>query len=70
MLLRGFGRLDVFPLRDSGVARSLALLAGDAAIDQDRAARTLGPVRGMLYYHLLLGRLRNLVPPLSRSRAA
>jgi DNA-3-methyladenine glycosylase II len=62
VLLRGLGRLDVFPLRDSGVARSLALLSGDAAIDQGALLERLGPVRGMLYYHLLLGRLRNLVP--------
>ncbi len=62
VLLRGLGRLDVFPLRDSGVARSLALLSGDAAIDQSALLERLGPVRGMLYYHLLLGRLRNLVP--------
>ena len=62
MLLRGMGRLDVFPLRDSGVARSLALLSGDANVDQDVLMERLGPVRGMLYYHLLLGRLRNLVP--------
>jgi DNA-3-methyladenine glycosylase II len=62
VLLRGLGRLDVFPLRDSGVARSLALLSGDAALDQTELLERLGPVRGMLYYHLLLGRLRNLVP--------
>jgi DNA-3-methyladenine glycosylase II len=61
-LLRGMGRLDVFPLRDSGVSRSLALLSGDAAIDQTALLERLGPARGMLYYHLLLGRLRNLVP--------
>jgi DNA-3-methyladenine glycosylase II len=62
MLLRGLGRLDVFPLRDSGVARSLALLSGDPHLDQAALLERLGPVRGMLYYHLLLGRLRNLVP--------
>jgi DNA-3-methyladenine glycosylase II len=62
MLLRGLGRLDAFPLRDSGVARSLALLSGDARVDLDALLDRLGPVRGMLYYHLLLGRLRNLVP--------
>ncbi|HEY1976751.1 MAG TPA: hypothetical protein VGG89_09415 [Candidatus Baltobacteraceae bacterium] len=58
ILLRGMGRLDTFPLRDSGVARSLALLAGEA-VDLDFVLETLGPARGMLYYHLLLGRLRN-----------
>jgi len=60
ILLRGLGRLDIFPLRDSGVARSLALLAGDAHVDQADLLERLGPVRGMLYYHLLLGRLSTL----------
>lgn len=60
VLLRGLGRLDTFPLRDSGVARSLALVSGDAHIDQAELLDKLGPVRGMLYYHLLLGRQRNL----------
>lgn len=59
ILLRGMGRLDTFPLRDSGVARSVVLLAGEA-IDLDFVLETLGPTRGMLYYHLLLGRIRNL----------
>ncbi len=62
MLLRGLGRLDVFPLRDSGVARSLRLLAGEAHVDESALLARLGPTRGMLYYHLLLARLRNLVP--------
>jgi DNA-3-methyladenine glycosylase II len=55
-LLRGLGRLDVFPLRDSGVTRSVLHVAG-GGIDLDGALDTLGPVRGMLYFHLLLGRL-------------
>ena len=62
MLLRGLGRLDVFPPRDSGAARSLALLSGEPHVDQADLFERLGPARGMLYYHLLLGRLRNLVP--------
>ncbi len=60
VLLRGLGRLDTFPLHDSGVARTLSLLAGGAEIDQDRLLETLGDVRGMLYYQLLLSRLHNL----------
>lgn len=60
VLLRGFGRLDTFPMRDSGVARSVRLLAGEDPVDLDADLATLGPTRGMLYYHLLLGRLRNL----------
>ena len=63
MLLRGLGRLDTFPLRDSGVARALTQLAGEP-VDLDFVLETLGPVRGMLYYHLLLGRIhRNQVAP-------
>ncbi len=55
VLLRGLGRLDVFPLRDSGVARSVALIAGEN-VDMDAVLETLGPERGMLYFHLLLSR--------------
>jgi DNA-3-methyladenine glycosylase II len=62
VLLRGFGRLDVFPMKDSGVARSLRLLSGDPLIDAHALLEALGPVRGMLYFHLLLGRMRNLLP--------
>lgn len=57
ILLRGFGRLDVFPMNDSGVARNLALAAGGAAPDVEKVLDTLGAQRGMLYYHLLLARL-------------
>jgi DNA-3-methyladenine glycosylase II len=60
VLLRGLGRLDSFPEGDSGVARSLALVAG-RHVDEPALLEKLGPVRGMLYYHLLLARLRNLV---------
>jgi DNA-3-methyladenine glycosylase II len=61
VLLRGLGRLDAFPLRDSGVARSVTLLAGKS-VDLDEALETLGPTRGMLYFHLLLGRLHHPGP--------
>lgn len=63
ILLRGFGRLDVFPANDSGVARTIRLLSGNPDIDVSPLLDALGPVRGMLYFHLLLGRTRNLVPP-------
>ena len=62
VLLRGFGRLDTFPMRDSGVARTAALLSGDPDVNLNTVLERLGPTRGMLYYHLLLGRLRNLTP--------
>ncbi len=60
VMLRGFGRLDVFPAGDSGARRNLRGLLGDAAgSDIERAGiqGALGPWRGMLYYHLLLWRL-------------
>ncbi len=60
VLLRGFGRLDVFPMKDSGVARSIRLLSGGAEVDAEALLCALGPFRGMLYFHLLLGRMRNL----------
>jgi DNA-3-methyladenine glycosylase II len=62
VLLRGFGRLDTFPMRDSGVARTAALLSGDPDVNLNEVLERLGRTRGMLYYHLLLGRLRNLTP--------
>jgi DNA-3-methyladenine glycosylase II len=60
VLLRGFGRLDVFPMKDSGVARSLKALSGNPNVDAHALLEALGPVRGMLYFHLLLGRIHNL----------
>jgi DNA-3-methyladenine glycosylase II len=57
ILLRGLGRLDVFPARDTGVARNLALLAGSTPIDMAAALEVLRPQQGMLYFHLLLARL-------------
>lgn len=57
ILLRGLGRLDVFPLNDTSVARNVALIAGSAPFDAQHVLKTLGPQRGMLYFHLLLGRL-------------
>jgi DNA-3-methyladenine glycosylase II len=56
ILLRGIGRLDVFPQNDSGVARSLLSIAGERARLADAFAE-LGNERGMLYYHMLLARL-------------
>jgi DNA-3-methyladenine glycosylase II len=57
ILLRGLGRLDVFPTNDSSVARNLALIGGAAPLGVEEALDALGPQRGMLYYHLLLARL-------------
>jgi DNA-3-methyladenine glycosylase II len=60
VLLRGFGRLDTFPMGDSGVARSVRTITGNASVNVDAVLAALGPTRGMLYFHLLLGRMRNL----------
>lgn len=60
ILLRGFGRLDVFPPSDSGAAQSIKILSGDPDTSLDDVLAALGDVRGMLYFHFLLGRLRRL----------
>jgi DNA-3-methyladenine glycosylase II len=57
ILLRGLGRLDVFPFDDTSVARNLSLVAGSARPDVDHVVKALWPQQGMLYYHLLLARL-------------
>ena len=59
VLLRGLGRLDVFPANDSSVARNLAMVAGTAPPDIDGVVEALRPQQGMLYYHLLLARLES-----------
>jgi DNA-3-methyladenine glycosylase II len=58
ILLRGLGRLDVFPMKDSGMARGLARLAG-GSVDLAAALEILGDQRGMLYYHVLLSWLES-----------
>jgi DNA-3-methyladenine glycosylase II len=55
--LRGFGRLDVFPMNDSGVAKALRTMTDDPATQAEPVIDALRPQQGMLYYHLLLGRL-------------
>ena len=63
--LRGLGRLDVFPLRDSGVVRTIDILAASAPNATAQALAVLGETRGMLYHFLLLARLeaRGVLPP-------
>lgn len=58
ILLRGFGRLDVFPMGDTGVAQNIKFLSGDPHINLEEVLLSLGDTRGMLYFHLLLGKLR------------
>jgi DNA-3-methyladenine glycosylase II len=57
ILLRGMGRLDVFPENDSGVLRNIMLLAGSTGPGTPEVLDSLGPQRGMLYFYLLLARL-------------
>jgi DNA-3-methyladenine glycosylase II len=56
ILLRGLGRIDTFPLKDSGALASIRIVSGDPTIDIGRVLAGLGNTRGMLYFHLLLGR--------------
>ncbi len=60
ILLRGLGRLDVFPMNDTSVARNLSLVGGPSTLGgvADVLA-ALRPQQGMLYYHLLLARLES-----------
>ncbi|HEY0381611.1 MAG TPA: hypothetical protein VGC72_05380 [Candidatus Elarobacter sp.] len=55
--LRGFGRLDIFPMNDSGAEAGLRKLSGDQDVRAEPIIEALSPQQGMLYYHLLLGRL-------------
>ncbi len=57
ILLRGLGRMDVFPANDTSVASNIALVAGSAPFDAQCVLDALGPQRGMLYFYLLLARL-------------
>jgi DNA-3-methyladenine glycosylase II len=57
ILLRGLGRLDVFPANDTSVASNMALVAGSAPFDAQAVLNALGEQRGMLYFYLLLARL-------------
>lgn len=57
ILLRGLGRLDVFPANDTSVASNISLVAGSAPFDVQSVLNTLGVQRGMLYFYLLLARL-------------
>jgi DNA-3-methyladenine glycosylase II len=56
ILLRGLGRLDLFPAGDTGVARIVAAIGGPG-VDLAETLHVLGDERGMLYYYLLLARL-------------
>lgn len=57
ILLRGLGRLDVFPMNDSSVQQNVALVAGSAPVAIGDALDLVGEECGMLDYYLLLARL-------------
>jgi DNA-3-methyladenine glycosylase II len=59
ILLRGLGRMDVFPANDTSVTSNIALVSGTAACDTKSLLDTLGRQRGMLYFYLLLARLES-----------
>ena len=56
ILLRGLGRIDVFPDNDSGVRANLARFGGKR-VSTARLVEKLGAQCGMLYFCLLLARL-------------
>jgi len=60
ILLRGLGRLDVFPRGDVSARRNLAALLGRStpltAREEDELLSRLGPARGMLYFYGLAWR--------------
>lgn len=58
VLLRGLGRLDVFPPGDVGAARRLGMLLGlEPGRSLDRIVRRFGELRGYLYFCSLGGSL-------------
>lgn len=68
ILLRGLGRLDVFPPGDVGVARGLRGLTGASGPKLDRIVGQFGDHRGYLYFYslgaaLLAKQLIHAAPP-------
>ena len=55
VLLRGLGRLDVFPSGDVGAAHTLGRILGRVIEPPDavRFAARFAPLRGMLYFCML-----------------
>jgi 3-methyladenine DNA glycosylase/8-oxoguanine DNA glycosylase len=74
ILLRGLGRLDVFPPGDVGVARGLSTLMHLQGSQLERAIERFGDQRGYLYFCSLGGKLlaRDLIratPPTGQKRS-
>jgi DNA-3-methyladenine glycosylase II len=58
VLLRGFGRIDVFPPGDVGAVRGLAALLHLRSRESlDRVVERFGEQRGYLYFFSLAGTL-------------
>lgn len=58
VLLRGFGRLDVFPPGDVGAAKGLRAVMGlQSDVNIDPIVERFGERRGYLYFHVLGGSL-------------
>jgi DNA-3-methyladenine glycosylase II len=61
VLLRGLGRLDIFPGDDVGARKKLAHFLGKKEpLDYDGVRRAVGgwqPYTGLIYFHLLLARI-------------
>jgi 3-methyladenine DNA glycosylase/8-oxoguanine DNA glycosylase len=75
ILLRGLGRLDVFPPGDVGVARGLSTLMHLQGSKLERAIERFGEHRGYLYFCSLGGKLLasdliHAAPPIGRKRKA
>ena len=60
VLLRGLGRLSTFPTGDTGAERRLRAVLGE--VNRTSLLARLGPWKGMLYFHLLLGSRPGLRP--------
>lgn len=57
ILLRGLGRLDVFPPGDVGARRGIARLFAPEPVDVATLAETFAPQQGMLYFLALAAQL-------------
>ena len=70
VLLRGLGRLHVFPRGDSGALAGLRkfLIGTKLADDPDAALRRWAPDAGLVYFHLLLHGLARQAGVLPRRR--
>lgn len=62
ILLRGVGRLNIFPPKESGASRNMKALSANPHIDAEKLLAVLDGTRGMLYFHPLPGGLHGMLP--------